>query len=65
MVGFPRWIPAAMVYTGVEDAQYLSIFTLRKARRNPQVDPAKLGDTPLASELIASLYHSLLLQSPS
>ena len=45
---------------------YLSIYVLRRARRDLYFDPPKLGDRPPTSELIAPLYHSLLLlQSPS
>ena len=48
------------------DTRYLSIYLLRRARRNLHSDPPKLGDRPPTSELIAPLYHSLLLlQSPS
>ena len=47
------------------DTRYLSICLLRRARRNPHFDPPKLGDHPSTSQLIAPLYHSLLLQSAS
>ena len=54
---FPRSIFVATVYTGgVQDVRYLSVFFY----------PRKLGDPPLTtSELIAPLYLTLLLQSPS
>ena len=54
-----------ILYTGVKDTQYVSIYMLRKARRNLHFDPPKLDDPPPKSELMAPLYHSLLLQSPS
>ena len=55
---------AARVYTGVADTRYLSIYPLR---RNLHFDPTKLelGDRPRTGEIIAPMYHSLLLQSPS
>ena len=55
----------ARVYTDVAGTRYLSIYLLRKARRNLHFDPPKLDDPPPKSELMAPLYHSLLLQSPS
>ena len=43
-----------------------SIYLLRRTRGNLLFDPPKLGDHPPTGELIAPLYHSLLLlQSPS
>ena len=55
------------VYTGVADTRYLSIYLLRRVRRNHlHFDPPKLGDRPPTGELIAPSYHSiLLLRSPS
>ena len=54
------------VYTSVADTRYLSIYLLRRARRNVHFDPPNLGDRPSTGELIAPLYHSLLLlRSPS
>ena len=56
----------ARVYAGVADTRSLSICLLRRARRNLHFDPPKLGGRPPTGELIAPLYHSLiLLQSPS
>ena len=56
----------ARVYTGVADTRYLLIYLLRRARRNLHFDPPKLGDRSPTGELVAPLYHSLLLlQSPS
>ena len=58
-------VGVARVCTCVADTRYLSICLLRRARRNPHFDPPKLGDHPSTSQLIAPLYHSLLLQSAS
>ena len=64
-----RQVPSvrvARIYTGVADTRYLSIYLLRRARRNLHFDPPKLGDRPPTVEFIAPLYYSLLpLQSPS
>ena len=38
---------------------YLSIYLLRRARRNPHFDPPKLGDRPPTGERTSPLYHSL------
>ena len=54
-------VVVAMVYTGVADTRYLSIYLLRRAKRNLPFDPPKLGDRPPTSELIAPLYHPLLI----
>ena len=40
---------------------YPSVNMLRKARRNGYFDPPKVADAPLTSDLIAPLYHLLLL----
>ena len=45
-----------ILYTGVKDTQYVSIYMLRKARRNLHFDPPKLDDPPPKSELMAPLY---------
>ena len=49
----------ARVHTGVADTRYLSIYLLRRARKNLYFDPP--ADRPPTGELIAPLYHSLLL----
>ena len=54
------------VHTGVADTRYLSIYLLRRAKRNSHFDPPKLGDRSLTGGLIALLYQSLhMLQPPS
>ena len=54
------------IHRCVADTRYLSIYLLRRARRNVHFDPPNLGDRPSTGELIAPLYHSLLLlRSPS
>ena len=58
-------VVVARVYTGVAYTRYLSVYLLRRTTRNLRFDPPKLGNRPNTGELIASWYHSLLLQSPS
>ena len=55
------------IHTGVADRWYLFMYLLRRAIRNLRFDPPTLGDRPPTGELIAPLYHSLLLllQPPS
>ena len=56
--------PLSRGIIGVEDARYISICTLRKARRNPILfypRHTKLGDHLHTRELIARLHHPLLL----
>ena len=55
--GFSSWIVVVrFVYTGVEDNRHLSIYMLRKERRDIHFDPPKLGDPPPPSELIAPSF---------
>ena len=61
-----RWGLQGYTQVCVADTRYLSIYLVRRARRNLDFYPPKLGDRPPTGELIAPLYHSLLLlQSPS
>ena len=54
------------IHTGVADTRHLSIYLLKRARRNLHFDPPQLGHRPPTGELITPLYHSLLLlRSPS
>ena len=52
-------VVVARIYTGVADTRYQCIYLLKRARRNLQFDPPKIGDGPPTGELIAPLYHSL------
>ena len=49
----------ARVYTSVADTRYLSIYLLRRARRNLHFDAPKLGDRPPTGELIRSSFVPL------
>ena len=46
----------ARVYTGVEDARYLPIYLLRRARRKRSFDPPKLGDRQHTGELMRGSF---------
>ena len=58
-------VAVARVQTGAADIRYLSVYLLRRARRNLHFDSSKLGNRPRTGEFIVPLTNSLLLQSPS
>ena len=55
----PGWIVVARVYTGVEDARYLSIYMLRKARRNLHFHPPNQAWRPSTYERAHSSFVPL------
>ena len=52
----PGSVSGGYTLSGIADTRYLSIYRLRRARRNLHFDPPKLGHHPPAGELVSPLY---------